>query len=223
MKKILNNSFVVIFILVLLIFPTFACKEDEVTRVAKFNEYDVATLTIYSYDGVSESRWGIMNLGHSFLSILNTSSSEISVGGKLVQPNEEISFGAWSLSAHFGIWYNVESYYINNYNKYNGRVSVEKGITIEDIGRINEFIIRHDKWTPINNCSKFAMMLWNRIAKESEKLDVKLIETPTHLIKQLKTFENFQVNKPLNNYIDCGYFNDLSQTTFIFEGGEVYV
>lgn len=218
MKKVIT-SILIIFSLFL-----FACSPSNLSvREASFPTDSVATLSIFSYNGKGESKFGIKNLGHSFLSLTNTSSSDIELCGKTLSPGEEIYFGAWSLSVHFGIWYNVESNYIEFYNKYNGRVSVDKGVTLEEIEKISDFILENDKWSPLNNCSKFAIRLWNSLATDKEKLSENFVNTPAKLIEELKTFENYQVNKPLNFYEDCGYFADLTNESFEFIGGEVYV
>lgn len=201
----------------------FCCKpNNQNLKTAVFEEDSIATLSIFSYNGQGESRFGIKNLGHSFLCITNTSENNIVLAGKTIEPNEEIYFGAWSLSVHFGIWFNVESNYIQYYNKYNGRISVDKGINFEDLEKISDFILENDKWTPLDNCSKFAINLWNCVAKDSEKLLLNAISTPSKLIEQLKMFETFVVNKPISVCNNCGYFADLSSETFVFQGGEVY-
>ena len=185
-----------LFLILICVFAFFGCSTNKSVKLeATFSTNDVATLSIFSFNGKGESKYGIKNLGHSFLSITNNSTSNITIAGKEIEPNEEIYFGAWSLSVHFGIWYNVESNYIEFYNKYNGRVSVDKGITIEDIETISDFILTNDTWTPVNNCSRFAIRCWNSVAKESEKLNLRLVNTPTKLIKNLKKFENFEINK----------------------------
>ena len=191
-------------------------------KIAHFPENSVAVLTIFSYNGKSESKFGIKNLGHSFLCLTNTTENTLTLAGKEVAPNEEVYFGARSLSVHFGIWYNVESNYIEFYNKYNGRISVDKGITQSDLEKISEFILNNDTWSPLNNCSKFAIRLWNEIADGNEKLTLNAINTPAKLINELKRFENFKVNKPLTHYENCGYFSGLTDETFEFIGGEVY-
>lgn len=212
-----------LFLILICVFAFFGCSTNKSAKLeATFSTNDVATLSIFSFNGKGESKYGIKNLGHSFLSITNNSTSNITIAGKEIEPNEEIYFGAWSLSVHFGIWYNVESNYIEFYNKYNGRVSVDKGITIEDTETISDFILANDTWTPVNNCSRFAIRCWNSVAKESEKLDLRLVNTPTKLIKNLKKFENFEINKPLNFYTDCGYFSNEASETFVFTGGEAY-
>lgn len=217
MKKIFAT------ILIVLSLFAFCCSPNAgTTKVAVFEEDSVATLTIFSYNGQGESKFGIKNLGHSFLCLTNTSSNNIVLAGKTVEPNEEIYFGAWSLSVHFGIWFNVESNYIQYYNKYNGRISVDKGINLEELELISDYILENDKWTPLDNCSKFAINLWNTVAKDSEKLTLYAISTPSKLIEELKLFENFKVNKPISVCNKCGYFADLSSETFEFQGGEAY-
>jgi len=217
MKKIFA-----IFLIFLSLFSFCCASKTPKTREVVAISDGVATLTIFSYNGSGESRFGIKNLGHSFLCLTNTTENTITLAGKELAPNEELYFGAWSLSVHFGIWYNVESNYIEFYNKYNGRVSVDKQINNAELEKISDFILENDTWSPLNNCSKFAIRLWNKIAKDSEKLTLNFINTPANLIEELKTFENYKVNKPLSHYEDCGYFSGITDETFEFIGGEVY-
>lgn len=219
MKKLIS----LIIIIILCPFITGCNYNFGTDRLTCFSNEDVATLNIFTYDGAGESKFGIANLGHSFLSIKNISNTNIILAGKEILPNEELYFGAWSLSTHFGIWFNVECNYIELYNKYNGRISIEKGISNTDLEILSDFILSHDTWNPINNCSYFAIKGWNCVAKEKEKLILNFINTPSNLKKQLKCFKNYVKNKPLEIYNDCGYFSNLSEETFEFIGGEVYV
>lgn len=220
MKKVL---LVLTFIFFANIFLTGCSYGNLNNRVTSYGADDVAVLSIFTFDGKGESKYGIANLGHSFLSVTNTSSSNINLAGKDILPNEELYFGTWSLSAHFGVWFNVESNYIEYYNKYNGRISISKGITLNDLEILSNHILKNDTWNPLSNCSCFAINAWNSVANETEKLQLNLINTPSNLKKQLLQFTNYETNKPIVNYSTCGYFADLTEDAFVFEGGEVYV
>ncbi len=198
----------------------YSCKTDSKTRRIENIENAVATLTIFTYDGKGESKFGLMNLGHSFLSISNMSQSDIIIGSYKLNSNESVCVGTWSIQEHFGVWYNVESNYIRLYEKYLGRLSVTKYLEENDIETICDFIATHDYWSPIYNCSYFAINLWNSVAKQNEKLDTYLIYSPSKLSSQLKTFQEYQINKSIKTNYDFGYFNETMFVSFNLEGDE---
>lgn len=174
-----------------------ACSGDERVYSADISDTDDIILSIFTYDGKGESGYGLMNLGHSFLSFENISGESIIVGDRQVSPGETISLGLWSIKAHFGVWYNMESNYIGSCDKYNGRGSVSIGITADEMEKINEFIHSHDIWTPFHNCSNFAINLWNTVASETETLSTPIIYTPSKLMSQLKLFDSFETNREI--------------------------
>lgn len=178
----------------------------------------VANLSIVSFDGSGESQLGLPNLGHSFIVIKNTSSQELIAGNYPLAPNEEVCIGTWSIKEHFGVWYNVESNYINYNNKYDGRVSVTQQISLEELNSISNFIANHNKWSALKNCSYFAINLWNSIAQESEKLSTYLIYKPAKLVNELKQFNEFNINQIFNTSTDVGYFLESGYKTFTFGG-----
>lgn len=182
-------------------------------------ETDIAKLSLFAYDGKSESTWGLMNLGHAFVSIENISEESLSIIDKVLAPGETVSIGTWSILEHFGVWYNVESVYIETTDKYNGRYSATIGINTEDLEKIVSFISEKDKWNPIHNCSYFALNLWNEVAEESEFIETPFIYTPTYISKELEKFDSFMKNKPIPGNGKMGYFKDSTYVSFEMEGG----
>lgn len=168
---------------------------------------DVALLTLYTFDGKSESKAGLMNLGHTFLSVENTSSQDIKVGKVTLAPNKAVTIGAWSIKAHFGVWYNVESLYIKDCNKYDGRVSITAGINQDDLAKISEFIANHDIWTPYRNCSNFALNLWNTVATDTEELVKPVIYSPSKIRRELNKFDTCQTNRKIETDDQMFYFD----------------
>ena len=211
MKKFLS---VLLLILCLSLFT--ACGEDKDYK-ATIDSTDVAKLSLFSYDGKSESVWGLANLGHAFLSIENISDSEFYIGQKKVAVGETIAIGTWSILDHFGVWYNVESNYIKEHNKYDGRVSVTIGIDGDDIETLNSEIAKRDKWGVLNNCSRFALSVYNAVANENETIKTPLIYTPSYLTKYIKKFESFEYNKEIITEDTLGYFDNTSYVSFNLE------
>lgn len=196
------------------------CGKKELLKT-EIKSTDVALLSIFSFDGKKESTLGLMNLGHSFLSLENISSSPIEISNVTIDVGETIAIGTWSIKSHFGVWYNVESNYINDYNKYDGRISVTTGVSYDDIDKITDYIISHDYWTPLTNCSCFALNLWNEVAEDREKLDKPLIYNPTAIAKQLVNFENYEINREINTDNKFYYFDDKTPVFHYLEDNYV--
>ena len=139
-RKIMRKILIVLLMLVFCSMFVSACADDR-KYSASIDENDVAKLTLFAYDGKSESVFGLANLGHAFLSIENLSNEEISIGQKKLASEEMLTLGTWAIRDHFGVWYNVESNYIKEHNKYDGRVSVTIGINEEDLKKISDSVI----------------------------------------------------------------------------------
>lgn len=203
----------------------FGCTNN-VSQVRKtsFPNNSVGNLSIYAHDKVSDdSLFLLFNLGHSFLTFENTSNQIINIGNYKVSPNETICFGTWSISSHFGVWYNLEYNYSAIHNRYDGRVSITKGVTANNIEEINKFIYSHNTWSPIKNCSYFALNLWNKVANENEMLKTYWIYSPAKVANQLREFEDFETNKSFITKTNFGYFSNTEYVSFTMEGDYTYV
>ena len=219
-KKI--NSFILI-ILLLVCLPLLGCSNKNQTKLAYFPKNSVGELTIFSHNNVKDSLPMLFNLGHSFLTFKNISSEPIKIANYIVVPNETICIGTWSISSHFGVWFNLEYNYDVLHNRYDGRISVTKGVTNEDVEKITEFIYLNDTWSPIKNCSYFAVNLWNEVATDDEKLDTYWIYSPNKVVANLKQFKTFEVNKLMVSNKEFGYFANTTYVGFTMEGEYDYV
>lgn len=81
-------------------------------------------------------------------------------------PGETVTVGFWGNLGNAGVWYNVESYAIDKFNLFNGRVSVKMTITQEDVSKINSYIAKHDYWNISYNCSCFVKDIWNSVSDD---------------------------------------------------------
>lgn len=196
-----------------------ACgSNNDRTYSLSISDGDVAKLSLFIFDGDGEGKLGLMNLGHAFLSIENISDEPIHILTKNINAGETISFGTWSILQHFGVWYNVESNYIVQHDKYNGRLSITIGVNSEDIEILSKFISTHDRWNPICNCSNFALNLWNTVAESSEKIDKPLIYTPSYIAGEVKKFDGYEINKVIPTEDTLGYFDGSTYVSFQIEG-----
>lgn len=167
----------------------------------------VGTVTIFaSNDGGSSS---LNTSGHAFIAFKNTSTSSITVGGLSVGAGHEITFGTWgNQSNHVGIWYNLESYFVNNKSAYTNRVSLSKDVTQADVDTINSLISKNDTWSALNNCSSFATKIWNSIS--STTLSAGTPNTPTSLMSNIKSKSGYQTKRAIGNTTPIGYVSNGS-------------
>ena len=219
LKKYFTNFYLIIFAIIAVLLLC-GCNEP-IKQKTIVKETDVALLSLFTFDGKKESTLGLMNLGHSFLSLENISNKSIKLNNVTIDAGETIAIGTWSIQAHFGVWYNVESNYIAEYNKYDGRLSITTGIGIEDIDTISAYINTHDYWTPLANCSCFALNLWNEVADENEKLSKPLIYNPTHIAKCIKNFENYEINREIITDTEFHYFDGKTPVFHYLDGDYV--
>ena len=197
-----------------------ACSGGNKDYKINIYEDDIAYITLFAYSGKDESNWGLINLGHAFLSIENISNNPITIYNYELQPSENITVSTWSLTEHFGIWFNIESNYITTCNKYDGRYSITTGANLEDITKINDFMSNHDRWGILRNCSYFSLSLWNEIAEESEQIKERPIFTPTYIEEEISKFASFEINKPINTSETCYYYDNDNLLEFHFEKKE---
>lgn len=189
-----------------------------VSRVATISEDDDIIVTIYAYDGAGESHFGLMNLGHSFLSFENVSDSDVKIGEYILAPNDTVTISTWCVSDHFGVWYNMESNYIKYHDKYNGRYSVLMGIKADQEDTIAKYIKGNDVWRPTKNCTNFSIGLWNKLCEKGETLSTPLIYTPKKLVNDIKSFNTFEKNKEILVSDKLGYFDEHNNfITYAFE------
>lgn len=173
----------------------------------------VAVLTIFAdpnaYSGGSSGDGGIANFGsHAFITVKNLSSSPIQVGKfSGIAYGKTMSLGTWgpvlpSANEHQGLWYNLEAFKIYNYGIWPGRISLAYGLTASELNTLNSYIISHDSWANLNNCSSFASGAWNASVNSVFRLSAGYPNTPRNLANDIKakfpTYYGAGVSVPYN-------------------------
>lgn len=58
-------------------------------------------------------------------------------------------------------------------------------LTAAELSSVNSYIVSHDSWATLNNCSSFAMGLWNSVS--SVTLSNGLWNTPSALVSSIQS------------------------------------
>ena len=96
--------------------------------------------------------------GHSFIVVENTSNTSITVGHMPVAAGDSVTLGTFgNRSAHVGIWYNIEGCLGYTSPAY----SLSTYLTLGELAQVNIVINNNDHWTYTDNCSGFAVDVWN--------------------------------------------------------------
>lgn len=205
----MKRYFIVIFLIMFFSIFFYACDDDRF-RSLGVDVSDVALLSIVSDNGKGDSNLILRNFGHAFLVVDNIGNTPIIIGDREISPLDSITIGLWNIKEHFGIWYNIESNYISEYNKYPNRVLVTIGIDLEDIESINNEIQTCDKWNPLFNCSTFATKIWNLVAEDSEKINDKLLLSPNYLVNEIIKFKDYKRKKEIITDKNISYYGEAN-------------
>ena len=151
------------------------------------DEYGCATalLTIVSDTGESEKSHGMPAYGHTFLVLENTSDTPLVFCGREIAPYEDITFGWWAISAHSGVWFGLESSFIDTYGRYRGRVALSSEIDADGIARLADYLLTHDLYTPLENCAVRAVAAFNTAIPETRRLRCGYFTTPARVYKAI--------------------------------------
>ncbi len=144
-----------------------------------------ATLTIVSDSGESESRYGMPCYGHTFLVLENTSAEVLDFCGRDIEPGENLTFGWWAISSHGGVWFGIESNYIEAYGRYPDRVGLAREIDGDGIARLADYILTHDLYTPLENCAVRAVAAFNDALPEVRELNCGYFVTPAKVVSAI--------------------------------------
>lgn len=202
-------------ILALMFLPLFAsCGTKEILDFNLTKNNSVGTVTLYSFNGDSERVPGTINLGHAFISVKNTTSQLMKVGAFTLEPNEEVSVGGWGQTAHFGMWYNIESTYMK-LGRYQGIISITTEFVTEDLIKLNEYIKTHDQWSLFKNCSYMALDMYNTVANEEDKISVGKLVTPGKLYDKLKNSVDSVFDRQITYFTKVGYSANYEMTELV--------
>lgn len=177
----------------------------------------VAILTIFSdptHSGSGSSGGSGFDFGtHSFITIMNISGSNIQVGNLSGIGNyKTVSVGTWgNKSEHNGLWYNLESRFVNVNGSYGPRVSKSYVVSASELATLNSYIINNDAWSLTNNCSSFAAAAWNASTLSSFHVSAGVPKTPKKLANNIMS--NFPSSYQVGANVPWNYVVYYAQGT----------
>ena len=156
------------------------------------NRYAISVIVqVVSYSGGGLFSSSGFN-GHSFLIIHNESTIAVTIGHMSVAAGDYVTVGTYgNRSAHTGIWYNIEAYYINTLKNYSYSSRIYELETLNEVATLNYAINSSDSWQLLNNCSHFAANCWNAITPASMHISG---GNPASLASQISALPGSQVS-----------------------------
>lgn len=143
-----------------------------------------------TFDGDSESKPFVKCLGHTWLSLDNQTGHSIYIKDQEIKDNEMLTFSVWAVSDLPGLLFNMEADYISLYGRYAGRKSLCVNIEESQLETIEQYIDQKNRWTLLENCSYWAIQLWNEVVDDAFDLKTQtLVYTPERLERSLCEFD----------------------------------
>ncbi len=169
--------------------------------------------SITTFDGDTETEPFVKCLGHTWLSIDNRSGHSVYIKDHEVANDEIVTFSIWAISGHCGVIFNLEPDFIQNFGRYAGRCSLSVNIDESQLETIGDYIDRNDRWTLGQNCSYWAIHLWNALVDDEFALKTQtLIYTPKRLQKSLREFDRVEADKDFSRSKGIFFYQDGVKT-----------
>lgn len=168
----------------------------------------VAELRIYASSDATGSSIPSTS-GHAWVVITNYQTGSATIGQLSgIGQFQSLSIGTWgNRSEHIGTWYNLEAKFASQ-GAYTSSVSLSKTISYSELLSINSLIANNDSWSNFNNCSDFAIKIWNSVS--STKLSNGVFHTPTTLRDSIKAVSGYITGNPFSSIYDVFYAQGYS-------------
>ncbi|MCI6676416.1 MAG: hypothetical protein MSG78_05895 [Clostridiales bacterium] len=79
-------------------------------------------------------------------------------------------------------------------------------VTQDDVDDINTIIDNNDTWALLNNCSSFAVKVWNKVSSTS--LSAGTPNTPTSLMSSIKSKTGYKTGRAVQENTNIGYVSN---------------
>lgn len=193
-------------------------------------------VTIFSDNDGKSSSFNFS--GHAWVEIYNNSPNPVLIGKYWLPAFEGVTVGTYGNKTHNGLYYNLEYHYYLTVSESSssgssgssssssgssgsfiviyasGRVSITEVFDVSVANTLTSVINANDEWALWDNCTHFAIDLWNSVSETD--FSKPLFATPTGLINQIKEKDNYQINRNIfGNNSRVGYYsgNDFIYST----------
>ena len=166
--------------------PTFSAYETATGLTPK--EDTVCVMRIYSDPSATTLGLIAGDTGHTFLTFLNTTTSDITVGQHRVEPNKIISIGKFGKFKNYkGVFYNLEVNRKEKYGWYSSARSTYMELTENQLNAVSTYLNTHQKGYSIvsNNCSTYSVKVWNSLLSINDYRYIKNLSSPTAVYKDI--------------------------------------
>lgn len=200
----------VIIIIASLLFGFSACTKSSEPEKRTLSEPEnrVASVTICASNGDGDKIFGLFNFGHAFICLTNETDAELDILGFSLPAHKTATISTWSITKKFGVWFNVESAFIKNRNKYSDRISVTAGVSESALQGLNAYLTEHNVWSVFTNCTVFSVGLFNTLVNEENRISLSGIRTPYKLKKEISRFEEYEISNEIVTEENIGYIDD---------------
>lgn len=160
----------------------------------------VCVMRLYSEspEGLSWLRSG--DFGHTFLTFLNTSASDITVGRHTVEPGKMVSIGKFGkFEGYQGAFYNAETGRKARFGWYADAKSVYLELTEDQLQTVSDYLKKHlEGYTIVgDNCAYYAAKAWNSVLSPGDARYIDHFSTPASVCQDLEEMENCLVGNSL--------------------------
>lgn len=177
----------------------------------------VATLSIHS-DG-SQHIYG----WHSFLSIKNKSSGDLTILGTVVRKDKSISIATYGNQNYGpGIYTNLDAYRISKDKAFSNRVTLSTNIDKATLNKVEQLCYDNNQHGAYLNCSWFAGKVWNSVAPKYKKVTSYTIIpiaypvfSPAALSASIKANKYHKKNGPLGTCDKNNIRRVIDKKTFV--------
>ena len=175
----------------------------------------VCVVRIYSDSSASESSSNPSDTGHTFLTFLNTTTSNITVGRHTVAPNKMVSIGKFGkFDEYKGAFYNVETSRKERKNWYTGAKSIYMELTASQLQTISTYLKNNQSGYSLigNNCSTYAVRAWNSLLSTNDDQYIDHYASPTTVYQEIENIGYcLEGNLLLNADYELCYYNGSTQ------------
>lgn len=177
----------------------------------------VCVMRIFSDPSASSSGSSAGDTGHSFLTFLNASTSNNTVGRHTVAPNKMVSIGKnGRFDEYKGAFYNLETTRKERLGWYTSARSIYMELTASQLQTVSNYLKSHQEGYTVvgDNCATYATKAWNSVLLMNDSQYINHFATPTDVYEEISEIGNYiNGNSLLRADYDLCYYDGATRKT----------